>query len=74
MTEEEWDGLAGVLADMPDVVGVLLVDHRRGRRGHCRVCTRQGLTYLAHPCNLRRLADQAAHILAARCGGERRVA
>jgi hypothetical protein len=65
---ERTDMLAGVLADMPEVVAALLRDHVPDARGRCSACGRPGTgtPHVAAPCSLATIAEAARKIRAAR--------
>lgn len=60
--------VADALAEMPTAVANLLREHVADAHGLCRACTRPGTgtAYLVWPCPLRRVAEAAQKIRAAR--------
>ena len=53
---------------MPDVIGWLIVEHVPDEHGRCRGCTSPGTgrPNVPWPCSLRKLADEAGRLRAAR--------
>ena len=63
-----WTQLAEILAGMPDVIGRLIVEHLPDEHARCRGCTSPGTgrPNVPWPCSLRKLADEAGRLRAAR--------
>ena len=63
-----WTQLAEILAGMPDVIGRLIVEHVPDEHDRCRGCTSPGTGRPNDrwPCSLRKLADKAGRLRAAR--------
>jgi hypothetical protein len=58
---EPTDPFTAALAEMPDVIAVLLRDHVPDATGRCRACGRPGtgMPHLVAPCPLYRMAEAA---------------
>jgi hypothetical protein len=57
--------LAHALAESPDLIAALLLEHRSDQRGYCQSCTTggTGTRHTPAPCPLRHLAEMAARLV-----------